>query len=95
MVNEQLTLQLFSQTMTSDARSIKAAEQQLFELQKEPGFLSFLLNTTNNAQLEIPIRMSCAIYMKNMIQRSWNSRKTVIISPEEKDAVKPALINAL
>ncbi|QEU60050.1 Sxm1 [Kluyveromyces lactis] len=95
MVNEQLTLQLFSQTMTSDARSIKAAEQQLFELQKEPGFLSFLLNTTNNTQLEIPIRMSCAIYMKNMIQRSWNSRKTVIISPEEKDAVKPALINAL
>lgn len=95
MVNEQLVLQLFGQTVSSDANSIKSAEQQLYELHKEPGFLSFLLSATSNDQLQMPLRMSCAIYMKNMIQRSWNSRKTFVISQEEKEAVKPGLINSL
>lgn len=95
MVNEQLILELFGQTMANNAQSIKAAESQLFQLQKEPGFLSFLLTATNNEQLQLSIRMSCAIYMKNMIQRSWNSRKTNNISQEEKDLVKPALIKTL
>lgn len=95
MLNEQQILGLFSQTMASDAQLIKSSEQQLFQLQKEPGFLTFLLNASNNSDLQLQIRMSCSIYMKNLIQRSWNSRKSNFISLEEKASVKEGLLKAL
>lgn len=95
MVNEQLILQAFEQTMSPDASLIKQAEFQLFQMQKESGFTAFLLSSSGNDQLPLNIRLCCVIYLKNKIQRSWVSKNNDAIQPEEKQVVKEQLIQCL
>lgn len=73
MINEQAVLSCIEQTMIADAKTIKDAELQLFEFQKEEGFTSFLLKVVANAESPINIRLSSVIYLKNKVNRSWRS----------------------
>ncbi|KAL3232165.1 Importin beta SMX1 [Nakaseomyces bracarensis] len=93
MINEQEILSCIEHTLISDAKVIKQAEDQLYEYQKQPGFTTFLLNVVANEDIPMNIRLSSAIYMKNKIQRSWNTTKyTEGIKPEEQENIKQLLI---
>ncbi|AAS53767.1 AFR396Wp [Eremothecium gossypii ATCC 10895] len=95
MLNEQEVLQAFERTMASDAGIIKEAEQQLFVMQRERGFTSFLISAAKNEGIPLNIRLSCSIYLKNKIQRSWRSRKDDRIAEEEEGMIKEQLLQAL
>ena len=75
MVQEQAILSCIEQTMVADAKIIKEAEQQLFEFQKQPGFTSFLLNIVSDDNFALNVRLSSAIYLKNKIHRSWDTKR--------------------
>ncbi|AMD21692.1 HFL164Cp [Eremothecium sinecaudum] len=95
MLSEQAILQAFERTMASDAVVIKEAEQELFAMQREPGFTTFLLKVAKNEQIPMNIRLCCSIYLKNKIQRSWNSKKDDRIPEQEEGIIKEQLVEAL
>ncbi|AET39581.1 Sxm1p Ecym_4546 [Eremothecium cymbalariae DBVPG len=95
MLNEQTILEAFEQTMASNAGVIKEAEQQLFAMQREVGFTSFLISATKNDQIPLNIRLSCSIYLKNKIQRCWKSKKEDGIPEAEERNIKEQLVQAL
>ncbi|SCU83259.1 LAFA_0D02586g1_1 [Lachancea sp. 'fantastica'] len=92
MLDQGAVLEAFSRTMAADARIIKQAEQELYHMQKEPGFTSFLLSAATDASVPLNVRISCAIYMKNKIQRCWSSKREDAIVPQEQNAIKEALV---
>lgn len=102
MLDEQAIITCIGQTMVADAKLIKEAEMKLFEYQKEAGFTSLLLKIVSNNELALNIRMSCAIYFKNKILRSWIdyelASKNVSaddINPEEQQMIKDNLIQII
>ncbi|CEP62894.1 Sxm1p LALA0_S06e06282g [Lachancea lanzarotensis] len=95
MLDQSAVLGAFSRTMAADARVIKEAEQELYQMQKEPGFTSFLLSAATDASVPLNVRISCAIYMKNKIQRCWSSKREDAIVPQEQNAVKEALVQSV
>ncbi|SCU95224.1 LADA_0G14356g1_1 [Lachancea dasiensis] len=95
MLDQQAILEAFSRTMAADAMVIKQAEQQLFHMQKEPGFTSFLLSAATDSSIPLNVRISCAIYMKNKIQRCWSSKRDDAIVPDEQNAIKENVVQSL
>ncbi|CAI5053846.1 ANL_collapsed_G0012370.mRNA.1.CDS.1 [Saccharomyces cerevisiae] len=95
MVQEQAILSCIEQTMVADAKIIKEAEQQLFEFQKQPGFTSFLLNIVSDDDFALNVRLSSAIYLKNKIHRSWDTKREDGIKADEKLSIKERLIETL
>lgn len=103
MLDEQAILSCIEHTMVADARVIRAAELQLYEIEKEAGFTVFLLKIVSNQDIALNVRMSAAIYFKNKVQRSWrteNSNEKVHIGDISEDEGKmikeniiPILIN--
>ena len=81
--------------MVADAKIIKEAEQQLFEFQKQPGFTSFLLNIVSDDNFALNVRLSSAIYLKNKIHRSWDTKREDGIKADEKLSIKERLIETL
>ncbi|SCV04483.1 LAME_0H18800g1_1 [Lachancea meyersii CBS 8951] len=95
MLDQNAVLEAFGRTMAADAIVIKQAEQELYHMQKEPGFTSFLLNAATDATVPLNVRISCAIYMKNKIQRCWTSKRDDAIVVEEQNAIKEALVQSV
>lgn len=96
MLDERAILTCIGHTLISDAKVIKQAEDQLYEYQKQPGFTSFLLNVVTDNSIAMNVRLSAAIYMKNKIQRSWNTTKyTEGLTKEEQASVKEQLVQTL
>lgn len=95
MLDQNAILSAFNRTMASDAVAIKQAEQELFQMQKEPGFTAFLLNAATDESIPLNVRISCAIYMKNKIQRCWSSKRDDAILPQEQSVLKDTLIQSL
>ena len=96
MLDERAILTCIEHTLISDAKVIKQAEDQLYEYQKQPGFTSFLLNVVTDNSIAMNVRLSAAIYMKNKIQRSWNTTKyTEGLTKEEQASVKEQLVQTL
>lgn len=95
MLDNNAILNAFNRTMASDASAIKQAEQELFHMQKEPGFTTFLLNAATDESIPLSVRVSCAIYMKNKIQRCWNSKRDDSILPQEQVVIKDTLVQSL
>ncbi|SCU88624.1 LANO_0D02630g1_1 [Lachancea nothofagi CBS 11611] len=95
MLDQNAILEAFSRTMAADAVVIKNAEQELYHMQKEPGFTSFLLNAATDTAIPLNVRTSCAIYMKNKIQRCWVSKRDDAIVPQEQSAIRETLIQSL
>lgn len=103
MLDEQVILSCIEHTMVADASIIRAAELQLYEIEKEAGFTVFLLKIVSNQEIALNVRMSAAIYFKNKVQRSWrteNSNEKVHvgdIGDDEGNMIKeniiPILIN--
>lgn len=95
MLDQQAILTALDRTMASDAGAIKQAENQLFQMQKEPGFTTFLLSATTDDSVPMNVRISCAIYMKNKIQRCWSSKRDDAIQVEEQAILRENLIQSL
>uniref|UniRef100_A0A182JP08 Importin N-terminal domain-containing protein n=1 Tax=Anopheles christyi TaxID=43041 RepID=A0A182JP08_9DIPT len=51
------------------------AEEQLNQVHKIIGFLPTLMQVIMQNELEIPVRLAGAIYMKNLINSSWQDRE--------------------
>ncbi|XP_043239281.1 importin-7-like isoform X2 [Amphibalanus amphitrite] len=56
---------------TLDISHQKEASAQLDQMYKIIGFAPTLLQIVMNNQVEMPVRQSGAIYLKNMVKRSW------------------------
>ncbi|CAB4253725.1 similar to Saccharomyces cerevisiae YDR395W SXM1 Nuclear transport factor (karyopherin) involved in protein transport between the cytoplasm and nucleoplasm [Maudiozyma barnettii] len=102
MLDEQAIIACTGQTMVADAKLIKEAELKLFEFQKEAGFTFLLLKIVSNVEIPLNIRMSCAIYFKNKVFRSWVNynitSQTVSaddINPEEQQMIKDNIIQII
>ncbi|SCU88580.1 LAMI_0D10616g1_1 [Lachancea mirantina] len=95
MLDPQAVLSAFNRTMASDAATIKEAEGQLREMQKEPGFTAFLLQAATDNSIPLNVRVSAAIYMKNRIQRCWKSKGEDAILEEEHAVIKENLVKSL
>lgn len=95
MLDQQAILRAFEHTMASDAMVIREAENQLFQMQKQPGFTSFLLTAASDESIPLNVRLSAAIYLKNKIPRSWNSKKEGAILLDEQQVIKDNLVQSL
>lgn len=59
---------------TFDPNLREEAEKTLNEIYKHPGFLSLLLQVVMSNDVQIPVRQSGVIYLKNMIVQYWKER---------------------
>uniref|UniRef100_A0A182VLJ7 Importin N-terminal domain-containing protein n=1 Tax=Anopheles merus TaxID=30066 RepID=A0A182VLJ7_ANOME len=60
---------------TIDPAQRLQAEEQLNQVHKIIGFLPTLMQVIMQNELEIPVRLAGAIYMKNLINSSWQDRE--------------------
>ncbi|XP_049297694.1 importin-7 [Anopheles funestus] len=60
---------------TIDPTQRLQAEEQLNQVHKIIGFLPSLMQVIMQNELEIPVRLAGAIYMKNLINSSWQDRE--------------------
>ncbi|XP_073245306.1 importin-7-like [Porites lutea] len=73
---------------TFDPNLREEAEKKLNEIHKVPGFLTLLLQVVMSNDVQIPVRQSGGIYLKNMVSQFWKDR-----DPSELiDGVQPYVI---
>eukprot|EP01071_Lankesteria_metandrocarpae_P014191 Lankesteria_metandrocarpae@DN8198_c0_g1_i1.p1 len=71
--------QVFASTFCNDPDKRRNGEQQLAELSLTPGLLKSLTDIVRSSELELDIRLSAAIYMKNQIKRHWEANSLALI----------------
>lgn len=59
---------------TFDPNLREEAEKKLNEIHKVPGFLTLLLQVVMSNDVQIPVRQSGGIYLKNMVSQFWKDR---------------------
>ncbi|KAG8688800.1 importin-alpha export receptor [Ceratobasidium sp. 423] len=73
-----------------------AAEKQLDELSKQPGFLTHLLSLPLDKSNAPEVRTAASIYFKNTVKRRWSpDEEDFPIGDADKDAVRAALVSAM
>jgi exportin-2 (importin alpha re-exporter) len=79
MQANQETLTLLSNALTStvspDAPTRRAAEEQLQQGEKQPGFLLVVLDLVRTASVPMTVRQSGGVYFKNAIKRLWSGQE--------------------
>ncbi|PVU97416.1 hypothetical protein BB559_002046 [Furculomyces boomerangus] len=64
---------IFGSTFHPDQLVRSQMEQRLLALEKQPGFLSAVLNLITDQTADQSAKLAAAIYFKNTIRRSWKS----------------------
>ncbi|CAE6398308.1 unnamed protein product [Rhizoctonia solani] len=73
-----------------------AAEKQLDESSKQPGFLSHLLSLPLNKSNPPEVRTAASIYFKNIVKRRWSpDEEDFPIGDGDKNAVRAELVPAM
>jgi exportin-2 (importin alpha re-exporter) len=75
------TLSALSSTLVStvspDAALRRAAEDQLRQGEKQPGFLNVVLSLVNTATVDMVVRQTAGVYFKNAVRRLWSGEEDV------------------
>lgn len=83
---------------TIDPNQRAAAEEQLKQMEKIIGVAPALLQLVMSADLEPPIRQAGAIYLKNMIFKSWTEDeedpKKFHIHEQDRAVIRDAMVDA-
>lgn len=82
--------QLLAGTFTADVHTRHHAEQALQEAESQPQFIQTMLQLVMSPEVQIPIRTSAAVYLKNRIVRGWD-----MLSDSDKEQFRPQLMVAL
>lgn len=92
-------LRLFPSTLSPDVNVRRASEQELKQLEAQPGMLaaSFEIVASHNA--DVSVRQAATIYVKNRIARAWDPALTrgyadapVPVPEQDKQVVRSALL---
>ncbi|EGC38931.1 hypothetical protein DICPUDRAFT_75469 [Dictyostelium purpureum] len=90
------SIQLFHHTLHSDANVIKAAEEQLSQIKVTEGYSKVLLKILASNEVDISIRQSVAVFLKNMIIRRWRGVEDESpISESDAEFIRENLIDLL
>jgi len=82
---------------TSDVER-KTAEIHLKEAEKTPGYAISLLKIVGSNQIEISLRQSAAIYLKQLVRDHWTScsvTPTFVLAEEDKSILKANIVEIL
>ncbi|XP_020624379.1 importin-7-like [Orbicella faveolata] len=89
---------------TFDPNLREEAEKKLNEIHKLPGFLSLLLQVVMSNEVQIPVRQSGGIYLKNMIAQYWKDRDPselidgvapFVIAEQDKVTIRENIVEAV
>ncbi len=90
---------LFSATLQPDPQARKAAEAQISQAQRQPGFPQLLVrliyNDANPAQQQQPqVRLAAAINFKNLCRTGWQDSEEheALVSEQDKQQVRDQLL---
>jgi len=91
-------------TLNPDLQARQAAETVLKELDNVPGYLPTLFLIVKSTEVATEIRQAGVIYLKNLVHKQWGAEfitvndgepQRVPFSPEDKQAVRSGIIDAL
>lgn len=82
--------ELLAGTFTADVQTRHHAEQALQEAESQPMFIQTMLQLVLSHEVQVPIRTSAAVYLKNKIVRGWDA-----LSDTDKELFRPQLMVAL
>jgi exportin-2 (importin alpha re-exporter) len=64
-------------TVSPDSATRRAAEEQLRQGEKQPGFLIVVLTLVNTATIDMVVRQTAGVYFKNAVKRLWTGEEDV------------------
>jgi exportin-2 (importin alpha re-exporter) len=64
-------------TVSPDAATRRAAEEQLRQGEKQPGFLIVVLTLVNTGTIDMVVRQTAGVYFKNAVKRLWTGEEDV------------------
>jgi len=84
------TINAFRGTLDANQQIRGLAESQLLELKKVPGYAKTLVQILATDSIELPIRQAGAIFLKNMVYKSWKhfADKEPEMNPQDKEFVR-------
>ena len=92
-------LRLFPSTLSPDVHVRRASEQELHQLESQPGMLAASFQLVASPEVDTSIRQAAAIYVKNRISRTWDaslargfSDAPSAVSDQDKEVVRSGLL---
>ncbi|KAF2076708.1 hypothetical protein CYY_001965 [Polysphondylium violaceum] len=83
------TITAFKGTLDPNDQVRTLAESQLTELKKIPGYAKTLVQILASNEIELPIRQAGAIFLKNMVFKSWKfAEKDQEMNQQDKEFVR-------
>lgn len=93
--NQKKVFQLMTGTLSNDTIQRKSAEEQLKKMETIEGFSVVLLSLLTE-KIENPIKLSCAIQLKNLVKRQWNSIiNESLLKKGDRDIIKTKIISLM
>ena len=92
-------LRLFPSTLSPDVHVRRASEQELHQLESQPGMLAASFQLVASPEVDASIRQAAAIYVKNRVSRTWDaslargfSDMPSAVSDQDKEVVRSGLL---
>ncbi|KAJ3273693.1 importin-alpha export receptor [Terramyces sp. JEL0728] len=80
---------------TLDPKGRKQAEQQLAQIEKQPGFAPILLQLISDGNCDYNVRFAASVYFKNYVKRAWTVDSEDLISPQDREGIKQVIVNLM
>ncbi|BGP52842.1 hypothetical protein JCM8202v2_000399 [Rhodotorula sphaerocarpa] len=89
-------LEVLHLSLSPDPAALDHARQLLGHWAHAPSFYSYLVDVfTTREGIQLEVRLQAALQFKNGVERYWRKGALHAIAPEEKDAIRPRLLQMI
>ncbi|GAA5866359.1 hypothetical protein JCM3774_006631 [Rhodotorula dairenensis] len=89
-------LQALQLSLASDPAALDHSRQLLGQWARAPRFYTYLVDVfTSREGIQLQVRVQAALQFKNGVERYWRKGALHAIAPEEKDAIRPRLLQMI